>query len=108
MYHCHDSDAAYFDLVAQSADPKDRKLLRQVAATYRTMAKKPEPRFGSRREQWTHRATTCRALIERFESPVCRIQLLRLAETYDLLAVSCEEIFEPAGSNGRLAAQLLR
>jgi hypothetical protein len=107
-YHCHDSDAAYFDLVAQTGDPKDRKQLRLVAAAYRTMAKKPEPRFDSRRAHWIHRAATCRVLIERFESPICRTQLLRLAETYDLLAVSCDEILEPAGSNGQLAAQLLR
>jgi hypothetical protein len=107
-YHCYESDAAYFDLVAQSADPKDRKRLRQVAAAYRAMAKKPEPDFDSRRAHWSHRAATCRAMIERFESPVCRTQLLRLAETYDLLAGTCGEGYEPAGSGDALAAQLSR
>ena len=92
-YHCYDSDAAYFDLAAQSADPKDRKQLRLVASAYRAMAKKPEPRFSSRREQWSHRAATCRTLSERFEHPACRIQLLRLAETYELLAASAGEGF---------------
>ena len=104
-YHCYDSDAAYFDLVAQSADPKDRKHLRQVAAAYRTMAKKPEPHFSSRREQWSHRAATCRTLAEQFEHPACRVQLLRLAETYELLAGTCEDGFMGAGSSGQVAAQ---
>ena len=95
-YHCYQSDAAFFDLVAQAADPKDRKPLRQVAATYRSLARDGEPRFGSRREQWDHRAATCRALSTQFENPACRSQLLRLAATYDLLAVTCDENLEPA------------
>jgi hypothetical protein len=103
-YHCHDSDAAYFDLVAQTADPKERKQLREVAAAYRAMAKQPQPDFSSRRQHWSHRAATCRTLSERFEHPACRAQLLRLAETYELLASTCEDGFAPAASGGELTA----
>ena len=94
-YSGYESDAAFFDLVAQSAGPDDRKHLRKVAATYRALAKKSDGHVGSRRDHWDHRAATCRALAEQFEYPACRSQLLRLAETYDLLAGSCDETFEP-------------
>ena len=94
-YSGYESDAAFFDLIAQAANSKDRKQLRQVAAAYRALAKKSNGHAGSRRDHWDHRAATCRALAERFPYPACRSQLLRLAETYDLLAGSCDETFEP-------------
>jgi hypothetical protein len=87
-----ESDAAYFDLIAQSAKPEDRKHLRQVATTYRTLARNGETGLGPRREHWSNRAAKCRTLAEQFQNPACRLQLLRLAETYDLLAGTCDDI----------------
>jgi hypothetical protein len=85
------SDAAFFDLMAHSADPKDRQHLRQVAATYRTLAKNGGADSASREEHWSNRAAKCRELSEQFENPACHTQLLRLAETYDLLAETCRK-----------------
>ena len=84
------SDAAFFDLIAPSADPKDRQHLRQVAATYRTLAKNAGE-DSTREEHWSNRAATCRELSEKFRNPACRTHLLRLAETYDLLAATCSK-----------------
>jgi hypothetical protein len=86
-----ESDAAYFDLVAQQANSADRKHLRQVAAAYRALAKTGNRVAGSRQEHWSERATQCRMLLAQFEHPECRTQLLRLAETYDLLAQTCTD-----------------
>jgi len=86
FYSGFESDAAYFDLIAQSADPKDRKQLRQVSATYRSLAKNGEPHFVSRGLHWSNRAAKCRELSEQFKTPACRTQLLRLAESYEVLA----------------------
>ena len=91
FYSGFESDAAFFDLIAQSADPKDRKQLRQVSATYRSLAKNGGTHFVSRGEHWRNRAAKCRELSEQFQNPACRIQLLRLAESYDLLALACGE-----------------
>jgi hypothetical protein len=81
-----DCDAAYFDLAAANAkDKQDRKDLRKVAVTYRTLAKN-HTTFGTRREHWIKRAEECRTLADQFQNEACRIQLIRLADTYDLLA----------------------
>jgi hypothetical protein len=93
MFHQgFENDATFFELIAQTAGPEDRKHLRQVAATYRSLAKNGETRFRSRREHWSNRAATCRTLSEQFENPTCRTQLQRLAETYDLLAGTCDDV----------------
>ncbi len=91
FYSGFESDAAYFDLVAQSADPKDRKQLRQVSAIYRSLAKNGEPHFVSRGLHWSNRAEKCREFSEQFKNPACRSQLLRLAESYEVLAGACGE-----------------
>jgi hypothetical protein len=91
FYSGFESDAAYFDLIAHSADSKDRKQLRQVSATYRSLAKNGEPRFVSRGLHWSNRAAKCRELSEQFKNPVCRTHLLRLAESYEMLAGACGE-----------------
>jgi hypothetical protein len=90
-HHGFESDAAYFELVAQAADPADRRHLRQVAATYRSLAKNGKHVACSRREHWSDRAAQCRTLLEQFKHPECRTQLQRLAETYDLLAETCDD-----------------
>jgi hypothetical protein len=89
--HGFESDAAYFELAAQSADPADRRHLRQVAAAYRALAKNGKDVSSSRQEHWSHRAAQCRTFLKKFKHPECRTQLLRLAETYGLLAEACDD-----------------
>jgi hypothetical protein len=89
--HGFESDAAYFALVAQAATPADRRYLRQVAAAYRSLAKNGKDVSSCRQEHWSNRAAQCRTLLDKFKHPECRTQLLRLAETYDLLAETCND-----------------
>src|SRR5262245_26098493 len=82
------SDAVYFDLIAkQSLDRTERAALRKVASTYKALAATWSI-LHTRREQWLKRAEECRTLADRFSNEVCRAQLLRLADSYDILAAS--------------------
>ena len=98
------SDAAYFDLVAAEArDPSDRRALRNVANTYRTLAEQWGPRqrlvlHRSRRELWLDRAEECRTLRDQFKNDACRHQLQRLAEAYEMMA-GYESASEPPARN---------
>ena len=85
------SDAAFFDLVAPSADAKDRQHLRQVAVAYRRLAKNAGAETTSRAEHWSNRAAKCRELSGQFKNSACRTHLLRLADTYELLAETCSK-----------------
>jgi len=98
------SDAAYFDLVAAEArDPSDRRELRKVANTYRTLAEQWGPRqrlvlHRTRRELWLDRAEECRTLSDQFKNESCRRQLQRLAEAYEMMA-GCDSASEvPLGN----------
>jgi hypothetical protein len=80
----YDSDAAYFDLLAQqSRDVQTRQDFREVADTYRSL-----PAMGGLNmiRHWQHRAEECRLLADHFQSLQCKDQLARLAETYEHLA----------------------
>ena len=88
-----ESDAAYFDIVArQAADPADRRHLREVAKTYRSLSRNGDPQHvaRSRKEHWQKRAEECRTLADRFNNPTCCAQLRRLADTYDLMVAHCD------------------
>ncbi len=90
-YHGFEADAAYFDLAANGAsDPQLAKEFKNLARTYRDLAKKARPDmiFKSRSERWAHRAEVCRVLSGGVVSEECRSQLLRLADTYDMLSDS--------------------
>jgi hypothetical protein len=93
-YNGFDADAAYFDLIAsQTSDRNDRKELRRVADAYRALAKY-EVAGGNRQEHWMQRADRCRQFASQFTADVCRQRLLRLAETYDILAG--EDVLAPS------------
>src|SRR4051812_30911332 len=82
-----EGDAAFFDVVAQSTDNREHaRQLRQVAEKYRTLARNGHSLRRSRREYWLDRAEECRTLSDQFQSPVCREQLARLAESYEIMA----------------------
>jgi|SRR5262245_37904178 len=87
-----ESDAAYFDIVAaQSKDVADRRHLREVAKKYRSLSKNGKaPLLQSRREHWQHRAEECRTLADHFTNDACRIQLQRLADTYEMLVANSD------------------
>src|SRR5262245_13760118 len=87
-YRGFESDAAYFEIVAhQSSNAADRKELRKVASTYRSLAnRRVRPSWQSRQDHWRKRAEECRTLSEQFKNEACRAQLVRLAETYELMA----------------------
>ena len=85
------ADAAFFDLAANGArDPQIAKEFKSLARAYRDLAKKARPDmiFKSRSERWAQRAEECRTLSDGVMSEECRSQLLRLANTYDVLADS--------------------
>jgi hypothetical protein len=81
-----EGDVALFEYLANHAQPKtDRSVYAQVASTYRKLVDQQRS-FRDRQEQWAQRAGMCRLLAERFKSPPCQDYLLRLADTYDILA----------------------
>jgi hypothetical protein len=81
-----ESDAAFFDLVAQyEKNKQEQQQLREVALTYRSLAKTPMV-VADRSEHWRKRAEKCRALADQFKTEICREELTRLAKTYDMLA----------------------
>jgi hypothetical protein len=83
-----EADAGCFDLIAgQTIDRDDWKQWKQVADTYRSLAKDETP-VGTRQSRWEQRAAQCRKMAAEFKGEACRVQLLRLADTYDVLAVS--------------------
>jgi hypothetical protein len=89
-----DSDAAFFDIVAnQSKNPIDRRALKEVAKTYRSLSESVSPGpILSRQAHWAHRAEECRTLADQFRNPACRAQLRRLAETYDTMVAHCDPV----------------
>ena len=91
-----ESDATYFEIVAsQSKDSTDRRHLREVAKTYRSLSKNGKaPLLLSRREHWAHRAEECRTLADQFRNETCRTQLQRLADTYELMVANSDVIAE--------------
>lgn len=91
-----ESDAAYFDIVAnQTKNPSHKRRLREVAKAYRLLSKRaPERAILSRREQWQYRAEECRRLSEQFQNSTCRAQLQRLADTYEMLVAHCDPVLE--------------
>ena len=44
----------------------------------------------TRAERWKARAEECRTLADCFTDPMCRGQLMRLAQSYDQMAVAAE------------------
>jgi len=83
-----ESDAAFFEIAAQHcASASDQSDLRNVAQAYRALSIVARAGDGkSRRELWQDRAEACRALSEQFTSAICRQQLQRLAQAYELMA----------------------
>jgi hypothetical protein len=93
------STAGYFEKRAERArDDNERRRLLEVAAFYRSLAEvvpglPPGFRLNGttppnlRVQRWQARAEECRTLAEQFNDPRCRQQLVRLAATYDQLAL---------------------
>jgi hypothetical protein len=93
------NSAKYFEQRALRArDENERQRLLEVAEFYRSLARVVPalPRGfelngagppNSRIQRWEARAEECRVLAEHFKDPQCRQQLVRLAETYDELAL---------------------
>jgi len=83
-----ESDAAFFEVAAQHcANAADQSDLRNVAQAYRALSIVACAGDGkSRRELWRDRAEQCRVLCEQFTSTICRQQLQRLAQAYELMA----------------------
>lgn len=85
--------AAYFDARAKTArDPMDAERFAEVAGFYRRLAR-ITPGFpphvnGARR--WKSRAEECRTIAEHLTDPLCRVQMMRLADTYDGLSTAAE------------------
>src|SRR5262249_36510543 len=91
--------ADYFEGRAfRSRDPAQRRCLRDVADFYRSLARitvglpkgfniNGTP-YLDRNRRWEARASYCRALAEQIGDHDRRAQLLRLAETYDQLAIN--------------------
>jgi hypothetical protein len=97
-----ESDANYFDLIAERAEqPADRKELLKVADTYRGLAKTEQelPLGSSRADNWKRRAEKCRTLASTFSSDVCRNQLNRLADAYEKIATAHREGLEESSSS---------
>ena len=89
-----ESDAAYFDIVAsQAKDADERRHLREVAKKYRSLSKNGSASLiRSRREHWQHRAEECRTLADQFSNAICRTQLQRLADTYDMMVANSDVV----------------
>jgi len=93
------SSAGYFEQRALRArDESERQRLLEVAEFYRSLARiAPALPSGfklngygpanARLQRWQARAEECRVLADHFKDPHCREQLVRLAETYDELAL---------------------
>ena len=93
------TSAGYFEQRALRArDDNERQRLLEVAEFYRSLAGiapalppgfklNGEGPSNSRLQRWEARAEECRVLAEHFKDPHCRQQLVKLAESYDLLAI---------------------
>jgi hypothetical protein len=95
--------AAYFERLArkENRDQERRQRLMEGVGFYRSLARIiPSVPTGyesnsttlplTRAERWKARAEECRTLADCFTDPICRGQLMRLAQIYEGMAVAAE------------------
>jgi hypothetical protein len=86
--------AEFFQARAEKAShPLTKERLAEQARFYRDLAaitpnfpKGYKLQLRTFANRWRNRAEECRAMAEWFKDPICRTQLLALAETYERLA----------------------